>query len=133
MKISKVTKCLFTNEWVNPAQKIVYYHQITLENGDVGTIGTMEKYSKKIIEGAIIEYTLNNGKIKLEEPMDKPVKPFQNYNAKSSSSKHESFLGYAWSYAKDLVIAGKTADDYEEVKKIAQLIYFEIGEMLENK
>jgi hypothetical protein len=132
MKISKVVKCLFTNEWVNPANKIVYYHQITLENGDVGTVGSMEKYPSKITEGAKIQYVIENGKIKIEESMDKPQKQFQNYQAKSNTNKHDSFLGYAWSYAKDLVIAGKTSDDYDEVRRIAHLIYYEIGEMLEN-
>ena len=45
----------------------------------------------------------------------------------------EAFLGYAWSYAKDLIIAGKTSKDFAELKKVASLIYDEIGTMINNE
>jgi hypothetical protein len=42
-------------------------------------------------------------------------------------------LGYAWSYAKDLIIAGKTLQDMEELNAVARYIYNEIGSMLNNE
>jgi hypothetical protein len=38
----------------------------------------------------------------------------------------EEFLGYAWSYAKDLIVAGKKAKDFNELKTLARAIYSEI-------
>ena len=39
-------------------------------------------------------------------------------------------LGYAWSYAKDLIVAGKTMQDVEELNNVARYIYDQIGDML---
>ena len=44
----------------------------------------------------------------------------------------EAFLGYAWSYAKDLLIAGKTMKDMKVLKDMATFIYDEIGEHIKN-
>lgn len=44
----------------------------------------------------------------------------------------EAFLGYAWSYAKDLLIAGKTMKDMKLLKDMATFIYDEIGEHIKN-
>jgi hypothetical protein len=46
------------------------------------------------------------------------------------SFSQEEFLGYAWSYAKDLIVAGKKAKDLEELNKMATYIYERIGVML---
>ena len=50
-KKATVLKCTFTKEWTNPKGAIVYYHLLQLDNGDVGSVGTMEKNSVKIKEG----------------------------------------------------------------------------------
>ena len=55
----------------------------------------------------------------------------QNYTPRPA--KQEQFLGYAWSYAKDLIVAGKNSDDLEELNKCARYIYDEIGKMLNNE
>lgn len=131
-KSSKVAKCRFTKEWSNPSGQIVYYHELVLENGDVGNVGTMEKYSDKIKEGAFVSYTIDeNNKIRLvaDSTFTKPV-----YKAPAKSSgggqKHEAFIGYAWSYAKDMVIAGKGMQDVDELRAVARFIYDEIGRQL---
>jgi hypothetical protein len=136
-KTSKVVKCLFTNEWKNPSGGMTYYHEVTLENGDTGSIGSMQKYSPKFTEGVTITYTLDStGKMKIDNSSSEQAqqkKPAsnnyssQNYNR---PAKQDQFLGYAWSYAKDMVVAGKTSEDFEEVMKIAHMIYDEIGNML---
>jgi hypothetical protein len=143
-KKSKVVKCVFSNEWKNPSGSLTYYHDVTLENGDTGSIGSMEKYSKKFTEGTIIDYTLENGKIKIitmENNSNQKNNNYQNNATKQGNSnysnprptKQEQFLGYAWSYAKDLIVAGKNSDDLEELNKCARYIYDEIGKMLNNE
>lgn len=143
-KTSKVTKCVFSNEWKNPSGSFTYYHDIILENGDTGSIGSMEKYSKKFTEGTEIDYTLENGKIKIVSTVENNYSnqnSYQGGNKKQNTSnynnqrpaKQDQFLGYAWSYAKDLIVAGKTSEDLEELNKCARYIYDEIGKMLNNE
>jgi hypothetical protein len=133
-KSAKITKCVYVADWINPSGGTTYYHELTLDNGDVGRFGTNEKYPKKISEGSVINYIVDEkGKYKLalQQNMNNTS---NNGSGKKSNNKtsHESFLGYAWSYSKDLIIAGKTMDDVEELNKVARYIYDEIGKMLNN-
>jgi hypothetical protein len=137
-KKSKITFVAFSSSWTNPKGNLVYYHDITFENGDTGSIGVMEKNSEKIAKGKTIWYTIDGTKIK---KMDAPESKSGNTRTQSSprgggkgrkSYNPEDYLGYTWGYAKDLIIAGKTMKDFEELKKVANAIYAEITEMLEN-
>ena len=83
MKNAKVTSCVFSREWEGPSGKI-YYHNITLDNGDEGSVGTKEKMPSKICTGAEIWYTIESkgqfkGKtqysIKLEKAPDQQYRP----------------------------------------------------------
>lgn len=134
IKEAIVTKCTFNSEWLNPAsKKIIYYHELIMDNGDKGVCGTIEKYSSRIEVGAKLEYTINpNGKMTLSSSSnDKKLEEKPKGAAKIKGQ--EAFLGYAWSYAKDLIIAGKTMDDVDELNKIARFIYNELGKMLSNE
>ena len=51
-------------------------------------------------------------------------------NYSKSKNPQEQMLGYAWSYAKDLIVAGKTMQDVEELNNVARYIYDQIGDML---
>lgn len=133
-KISKVTKCTFISEWVNQMGSTVYYHVLTLENGDTGSCGRVKKCPDDMSEGAKIEYTIT------EDKKIKFVKQITNnnmenkYGKKSNYAKTpEDFLGYAYAYAKDMVVAGKTSkEDVENLQFIAKEIYKHITELLEN-
>jgi len=147
VKKAKVIVCNFTKEWLNPiTKKFIYYHSIIMDNGDIGTIGKMEKTPKEISIDSILEYTISDeGKLKIISSSNEIKKEdvSKEQTSKTSSSKkpfskdrikgQEAFLGYAWSYAKDLIIAGKTSKDLKELDKMAEHIYNKIGEMLENK
>jgi len=143
----KVVSCTFEKEWLNPiSKKIIYYHDVVTDKGDICTIGSMEKNSSRIKKGAMIEYVIDEtSKTKLISSSNDAKKiaeaAVQSKEAKvdrlmnSSIDKQrirgqEAFLGYSWSYAKDLVIAGKKMEDVEELNKIARYIYEEIGKML---
>ena len=137
-KTARIVKCVVTNEWQNPAGSITYYHELTLDNLDVGTIGKMTKYPKELSEGVMLVYTIDEKrKIKvvtssMDNKMDKGVKSF-GAAKQQGPRKQEDFLGYAWSYAKDMVVAGKTMNDVDELNKMARYIYEEIGKMLRNE
>lgn len=139
-KSSKIIKSSFTTEWAAPNGSKVYYHELIMENGDKGSCGLKEKSPPKIWSGAKVTYTIDaKTKIKIlssdmEDPQDDFIQEHTDRmkKGKGKSSQQESFLGYAWSYAKDLVIAGKTMDDVQELKNVAKFIYNEIGEMLKN-
>lgn len=134
-KTARVVKCVVTNEWQNPSGGITYYHELTFDNFDTGTIGKMSKYPKEIGEGVTITYTLDEKKkikvISSSMNKDKQVKTAKTFGV--GPKKHEDFLGYAWSYAKDMIVAGKTMNDVDELNKMARYIYEEIGKMLKNE
>lgn len=128
---AKVLTCSFESTWNNPKGGLVFYHRLELSNGDVGSCGTVEKNPDKIKKGATITYFMDNGRIKLvntyEAPMKSQIKKQPFYPMKRGK---EEYLGYTWGYAKDLIIAGKTMKDFKELKTLAHAIYDEITAML---
>ena len=145
LKFGQVLKCEFNSEWLNPInKKIIYFHDVTTDIGDTARCGTVEKNSPRIKKGVFIEYEIDdNGKMKLHESSadkgsmlapgsDKLVKAPRKESTTSRIKGQEGFLGYAWSYAKDFIIAGKTMKDVEELNKVARYIYNEMGKMLMN-
>lgn len=57
MKTAKITACTFVREWTS-ANGTIYYHDITLDNGDSGSVGTKEKNSAKIAVGETVTYNI---------------------------------------------------------------------------
>lgn len=57
MKTAKITACTFVREWTG-ATGTIYYHDITLDNGDSGSVGTKEKNSAKIAVGETVTYNI---------------------------------------------------------------------------
>lgn len=140
IKSGKVTECSFSSEWKAPNGDIIYFHQIKIDNGDYGAVGTSEKLPSKINVGMVINYSVPGiGKIKLENSAPTP-QASGGYGDKKTGSKGgyskkpEDYLGYSYSYAKDLVIAGKTKPaDIKALKSIAEEIYQHIQELLNNE
>jgi hypothetical protein len=155
-----ISKVEYLQEWLNPINnKFIYYHVIQFEDGQTGTVGVMEQFSPRIGVGEILLYEIDEKlKIKIQESSHdkhselKPKEPESKKPALKKDMKKEStsesetntkiitrikgqegFLGYSWSYAKDLIIAGKSMKDVEELNKVARYIYNEIGKMLMNE
>ena len=126
-KKSKITKSVFSNEWTNPGGGTTYYYDIEFENGDKGAVGVSTKDSDRVLVGQNVMYKMNGNKIKITEVIREFTSSKKTYGKKLS---HDSFLGYSWSYAKDMVVAGKTMEDVEELNNMARYIYNEIGKML---
>jgi hypothetical protein len=134
MKTSKIKSSTFSNEWQNPSGGSTYYYDLVLENGEKGSTGVNQKDSPKIQVGTEIKYTLNGLKLKIVNVESTSEGASSNaFKAKSKPSSQEQFLGYSWSYAKDLIIAGKTSKDMDELKAMAEYIYNNIGKMLNNE
>lgn len=133
-KTSKVVKSTFSNEWTNPSGGTTYYYDIELENGDKGSIGVTDKNSDKVKVRTELTYTIINGKIKAQTMSNTPShNPSGNKSYGNRKNSKEQYLGFTWGYAKDLIIAGKTMEDVEELNKVARYIYEQIGNMLENE
>jgi len=134
MKTSTIKASTFSNEWKNPSGGSTYYYDLVLENGEKGSTGVNQKDSPKIQVGTEITYTLNGLKLKIVNVESTSASASSNgYKAKSKPSAQDQFLGYSWSYAKDLLIAGKTSKDMDELKAMAEYIYNNIGKMLNNE
>jgi len=137
-KVSKIATSKFSNQWTNPSGGTTYYFDITFENGDVGAIGTTDMNSEKVRVGNQVTYSIINNKIKIN-PMSNELsgsqfRPTYSGNVKPKTNSHSQFLGFAFSYAKDLIIAGKGMKDVQELNEVARYIYNEIGNIMnENK
>ncbi len=101
-KTSKITRTVFKNEWTNPKGGSVFYHDIELENGDKGSIGSKEKEPSKLNPGQDLTYTIDGNKIKAFVPVA------QNgfTGGKKIPANNASF---ALAYAKDVLVASWTS------------------------
>lgn len=103
-KTSKIKTCTFTKEWQGQ-NGVVYYHDLTLDNGDKGSIGAKEKNPSKLSVGSELTYTLADGKIKAIAPI-KVGKP-----GFAREPFEEKMSGMAMSYAVQLIVADKVGVD----------------------
>lgn len=131
--VSKIKKSTFSNDWKNPSGGTTYYFDIVMENGDSGSVGVSDRNSEKVREGVELTYTILNGKIKIVNASTGQTKLFNGFQGvKKTKASQEQFLGFSWSYAKDLIVAGKGMKDVEELNKVARYIYEQIGDMLQS-
>lgn len=112
-KTSKITRTVFKNEWKNPKGGEIYYHDVELENGDKGSIGTKDKEPSKLNPGQEITYTIETTdkgtKIKLVQPNQGGGNNYQGGNKKPfiAPDPRVANTGYAMRYVVDLIVAGK--------------------------
>jgi len=104
-KKAKITRTVFKNEWAG-TNGTVYYHDIELDNGDKGSIGSKEKMPTKLNPGTELTYTIEGNKIKA---VSAPVGGgFQGGGGgKRGPDPKVQIVGFAMSYTKDLIIGGK--------------------------
>lgn len=105
-KKGKITRTVFVSEWSNPQGGQVYYHQIELDNGDSGQIGSKEKMPVKLNPGSELTYTIEStsrgNKIKAVVPPN----PFKG-GGRQAPEPRVQMISFAAAYTKDLVVAGK--------------------------
>ncbi len=116
-KHAKITRTVFKNEWKG-TNGTVYYHDIELDNGDKGSIGAKEQMPSKLNPGSELTYTIDNGKIKAVAPAGGG---FQG--GRKGPDPKVQVVGFAMSYTKDLVVAGKVTIEqlpaiFEKIHKL---------------
>ena len=133
-KKSIIAKCVYTSPWQAPNGSTIHYHELTMQNGDIGNVGKKVVNPPDIAVGVEIEYTIDGKKINIVKQNNAEQVQGNNpqYKKKSSyAAKPTDFLGYSYAYAKDLVVAGKVSEaDMKDLKRIAELIYAHIGELI---
>jgi hypothetical protein len=108
-KTAKITRTVFKNVWNNPKGGQVFYHDIELDNGDKGSIGSKEQMPVKLNPGSDLTYIIEGSKIKaFVAPQQSGGATFQK---KPQTDPRIQMIGFAMSYAKDLVIADKIKID----------------------
>lgn len=130
-KKSKVKSTTFKSEWKNPTSgMIVYYHEIELENGDKGQIGTKAKEGLAI--GEEINYSITEDgrggfKIKKEQTT------FQKaYTKAGDNAEYQNGIavGHSLNNAVLLICAGKV--DIKDLESTARRI-LEIAVKMKNE
>lgn len=119
-KKGKITRTVFVSEWSNPQGGQVYYHEIELDNGDTGQIGSKEKMPARLNPGNELTYTIESttrgNKIKAVTPAG----GFQK-GVRQSMDPRAQFIGFSAAYSKDLVVAGKL--DVKDMNGAAESIF----------
>jgi hypothetical protein len=103
-KKAKITRTTFKNEWTGNGNT-VYYHDIELDNGDKGSIGSKEKMPARLNPGTELTYTIDGNKIKAVNAASGGG-GFTGGGKKGPDPKVQ-IVGFAMSYTKDLIVAGK--------------------------
>lgn len=106
-KTAKVVSFEFKREWANPKGGSIYYHDVTLSNGEVVSIGKRKKNDIQV--GVEVTYFIDDaGKFKLVQPQFTPKQGGGAYKAEPFEHKA---AGFALSYAKDVVLSGVSQSD----------------------
>jgi hypothetical protein len=109
-KKAKIVRTTFKSTWAGPNGN-VYYHTVELDNGDKGEIGTKEQMPAKLNPGQELTYTIETTdkgtKIKAVAPA--PGGGFGG--GRKGPEPKTQIIGFAMSYTKDLIVAGKISMD----------------------
>lgn len=104
-KHAKITRTVFKNEWKGDKGS-VFYHEIELDNGDKGQIGTKEHLPAKLNPGQELTYTIEaterGNKIKAVQAAGGGFG-----GGRKGPDPKVQIVGFAMAYTKDLVVADK--------------------------
>lgn len=111
---AKILECKFVSEWNGP-NGIVYYHELKMDNGDKGQIGTKEKHPEKLTTGNELTYTIE------ETSRGNKIKAVSGgFKGKQIDPKTQ-MVSFSMSYCKDLIVGGKL--DIKDLEKGFNRIY----------
>ncbi len=138
----------FIKEWISPQKSVIYYHRLQFEDGKIINIGKKEKNPAIFLPGNEFTYKVTNvdangkstkwttyipyggnNETKKQVPKTRKTTPKK---VGGKPVKKEDFIGYAMSYAKDLVVAGKTSKtDTKNLLGLFETIYGLIEEKID--
>lgn len=104
-KKSKIKSCRFVSEWAGQ-NGIVYYHEIELDNGDKGQIGTKDKMPDKIQVGQELTYTIESTSRGNKIKAVSAAAGFKPGGRQQQEPKIQ-FIGFAARYSIDYIIANR--------------------------
>ena len=114
----KIIESKFIKEWTGD-KGTVYYHDIKLDNGDHGQIGTKERLPDKIAVGQELTYTIEEGQY------GSRIKAVQQSSGGGFRGRQQEpkiqMISFAMAYTKDLVVAGKV--DLKNMSQYFDIIY----------
>lgn len=130
MKTSKIQHINFTREYAGQ-NGTVYYHDITLENGDSGSIGAKSKLPEKLAVGSELNYEIEQKgeyqglpqyKIKAVSAMPQSGGYQGGGGAKVQSPA--SIRTMCLAYSKDLAVAGKILPNelFDQAEKMVEWV-----------
>ena len=118
-KKARIVRTIFVSDWTSPQGGQVYYHEIELDNGDKGQIGSKEKMPAKLNPGQELTYTIE------ETSRGNKIKAVtgatQFGGKKQFQDPRAQFIGFVHAYAKDLVVAGKI--DIKDINGAAESMF----------
>ena len=120
-KTAKITRTVFISDWRSPQGNQVYYHQIELDNGDSGQIGSKEKMPAKLNPGSELTYTIeetsrgNKIKAVVASAGSWPK------GGRPAPEPRIQMISFAAAYTKDLVVA--KVFDMKDFEKNFNTIY----------
>lgn len=107
-KKAKITRAVFKNEWAGQ-NGTVYYHDVEMDNGDKGSIGSKEKMPAKLNPGQELTYTIEpdpRGGFKIKA-VNAPAGGGFKGSPRPQIDPRVQMISFAMAYTKDLVVAGK--------------------------
>lgn len=118
-KTAKITRTTFKQKWTGGGGNTVFYHDIELDNGDKGSIGAKEEMPSKLNPGSTLTYTIDGNKIKAVQAANTGT-----FQGKKAPDPKVQIIGFAMSYTKDLIVAGKVGigDLEKEFNRIHSLM-----------
>lgn len=111
-KTSIITGCQFQREWQSP-NGTLYFHTVSLENGDFGDIATKTQNPEHLEKGKELTYTIEHagdyqGMPKYRIKAVQAAKPYSGGGGGGNKySSPQSIRTMCLSYAKDMAVAGK--------------------------
>jgi len=101
----KILECKFIKEWTGE-KGTVFYHDLKLDNGDHGQIGTKDRLPDRIAVGQELTYTIE------ETSYGNKIKAVSQsggggFKGKPQRDPKEQMISFSTSYVKDLICAGK--------------------------
>jgi len=108
---STITASKYDRKW-DSDNGTVYYHKVTMENGDEFSIGSKEQDPDWLNVGKTLDYEITKEDPKYGKSAKRVTQgKAGDYKGKGGGWQKEPFeeraVGFAFSYAKDLTVAGK--------------------------
>ena len=120
-KKARIVRTIFVSDWTSPQGGQVYYHEIELDNGDKGQIGSKEKMPAKLNPGQELTYTIEETSRGNKIKAVTAGTPGFKGSGRPVQDPRAQFIGFVHAYAKDLVVAGKI--DIKDINGAAESMF----------